>query len=379
MRRYRTTFDAIVITPSTFGYKFMFIIVALFTLTFTQNEDSTAKSTILFAQAVTTGPTLSPTSRPTARPTTRPSPSPTTFPTSYPTLSPTVSPTKSPFSSSGPLSVENIVMTLNGLNPLPPQDIYTFETNIANYIEAYYSETNSNCNNCLQKDIDIFSVNIQVTNQNPRYVDDNRRQRRSLALGSPTTSSSDRVNHRYRYLQASGPTQISLTYTQTTIYRKNNPTMADPNIEDIVKEPFNNVLKRKDFLDFLKQNAGPSFQTLSLVLAPTIQEPSGSIFGIGVIAAIASGGLVILVLVVFLICKCSRRSGGKSNYSYDDHHPVSTKSRRPNGHPSNGNHARHPSQVEVQDLKDEVSTMVDPTPQYGVFNEGKSFTGYTPR
>lgn len=371
MRRSRTSFDALAITPSAFGFKLIFIIVTLFALTFTQN------STILFAQAITTSPSPSPHPSviPSTIPTAGPTPHPSVTPTKPPTTSPTKLPTLSPDTIFGPLFVENIVMTLNGLYPLAPEDEKSFETTIESYIKDYYSDPNSNCNNCLQKDIDIVDVSITVTKQNPRYVADSRRQRRSLALDLPRLSSSNRLNRRYRYLQTSGPTQISLTYTQTTTYREINP--IDASIEDIVKEPFNNVLKRNKVLKKLKQ-AGEAFVTLTLVLAPTIQEPSSSIFGIGVIAAIASGGLVILVLVVFLICKCSRRSGGKSKYSYDDH-PVSTNSRRPNGHPSNANHARHPSQVEVQDLKDEVSTMVDPTPQYGVFNEGKSFTGYTPR
>ena len=361
MRRSRKSFDAIAISPSASGFKFIFIIVTLFALinTFTHNGDS--KSTILMAQAVTTGPTTYPSVRPTARPSVS-----TSSPTKSPTTSPTKLPTLDPSSISGPFSVENIVMTLNGLSPLTPEDEEIFETTIESYIKDYYSDPNSNCNNCLQKDIDIVDVSITVTKQNPRYVaSDSRRQ----------LSSSARLNnHRYRYLQTSGPTQISLTYTQSTTYRQINPidaTITDI-VKDIVKEPFNNVNKRGRVLNLLK-NAGEAFKSLTLVLAPTIQEPS-SILGIGVIAAMASGGLVILVLVVFLICKCSRRSDG-----YDDDHPVSTKSRRPNGHPSNANHARHPSQVEVQDLKDEVSTMVDPTPQYGVFNEGKSFTGYAPR
>lgn len=321
------------------------------------------------------------------------------------TVSPSQSlaPTKAPIQSiSDPETVETITMTLTGLDPLSPNDIVWFQDKTRGYIENYFNDEISNCGACLQQQLDVVDVSIEVSNQDPPFVETSRRKLSMLDLdleiqihhskqgNSIPSATSSISSSSSRQTQASN--KITLTYSQTTTYQMTTSSDTPPNIEDIVKEPFNDISKRREYRDFIMEpsDTPEAFKSLSLVSAPTILYPSPSIFSIGVIAAIASGGAAVLVLVIFLLCRRSRRKKGgtrsiDAKYGYggggggdqeDQQMYVNGRARRPNG--AQQDFHQHPSQVHLSSDKDEdVSTMVDPSPQYGVFDSGgKSLTGY---
>ncbi len=309
------------------------------------------------------------------------------------TSNPSVSSTESPSEANnspiiGPDKVELISMTFTGVNPLSPTDLQWFVQRTEDYITDYYNSLESSCGGaCLQKEIDVTDVVIEVSEQDPPF-DGRRRGLRSLRNVLVSDAAFDaeidigsiqKVDRRNgRDLQTNN--KLTITYSQTTSYRKVSGNVEDIDPEDIVKEPFNNISKRgkyrEDFIKAPEEDVPVSFRELSIVAAPDIKEPPSNFFGIGVIATIAAGGFAILVLIVFLICRC--RGGKQSDAKYNfEEHPKSTRSGRSNEY-QNG---QLPSQVQLPVLKDEVSTLVDPSPQYGVFTGGKSLQGYnnTPR
>lgn len=317
---------------------------------------------------------------------------------SEPVLSVTASPSEAPKNNNpviSPDKVELISMTFIGLNPLSPEDLQWFVLRTQDYITDYYNNKSlgSFCGGvCLQEDIDVTDVVIEVTEQNPPFGKRMRNLRSlrnsyyisdtdfdvEISTGSTSTRSPLNGERRNggRFLQSNN--KITITYSQKMSYQKVNGDVGDINPEDIIREPFNNISKRGKYREsFIKAPEGDvpvAFETLSTVGAPDIKEPSSSFFSIGVIAAIAAGGLVILVLIVFLVCRCRGGKETDSKYpNFDEPHPKSTRSGRSNEY-QNG---QLPSQVQLPELKDEVSTLVDPSPQYGVFNTGgKSLQGY---
>ena len=378
---------------------------------------STATLGLLFASRTTTTVSASNTTT-----TTPPSLSPSFFPSTPKNLQP----------ASDLLTVDTISMTLTGVTPLTADEIQWFEEKTEGYIIHYYNVEISACNSCLQKDFDIHKVQIDVAEQDPPYTEEmaaedttndtnqdgadgtdgadetaaggndrNRqriRRRNTLANmnnildvtiqidDEKITTSSGNNNHPKRNLNTSSVNKVTLTYSQKTSYQKVNPNIPDPIIYDIVKEPFNNISKRRRFKEFIKapSNVPEVFKSLSLVTAPSITMKTKSIFGIGVIAAISAGGLIFLVLSIFLIYRVTRHRKRKLDHninggSYDVE--MQEQSRARNGlHPNPNMHHqnKHPSQLHLSEgLKDEVSTMVDPAQQYGVFDSGgKSLNGY---
>eukprot|EP00551_Chaetoceros_affinis_P008193 CAMPEP_0203662892 /NCGR_PEP_ID=MMETSP0090-20130426/692_1 /ASSEMBLY_ACC=CAM_ASM_001088 /TAXON_ID=426623 /ORGANISM="Chaetoceros affinis, Strain CCMP159" /LENGTH=496 /DNA_ID=CAMNT_0050525733 /DNA_START=542 /DNA_END=2032 /DNA_ORIENTATION=- len=318
----------------------------------------------------------------------------------------------------GPEKVELISMSFRGMEPLSPDDLQWFTTRTEDYITDYYNLDQSCGGICYLKDINVTKVVIEVSEQDPPFDGGRRRYLHSLR-NSRVQARADEVDAdvnvnfdakagfetgdlegalkvqrmdngrdsgrgRDRGLQLSN-SKLTITFSQTSSYQRviTDGTAEDGEIDvkDIVKEPFNNIGKRMAYRDnYLKapttldqDDVPAAFKNLTIVEAPIVQEPPSSIFGIGLIAAIASGGLVLLVLTIFMICRCR---GGKNPEKYQiEEHPKSTRS----GRSAEYQNGQLPSQVDLPKLNDEVSTLVDPSPQYGVYNSnhgGKSLQGY---
>ena len=334
-------------------FKLVFTTLVLLIVSPTQKQNASFFTSLkLFAEAV---PTMSP--------------RPTTVESSSPSMSPSVLPTETPETE----TAEAVTMTLTGVNPLSPEDLTWFQQRTQEFIFDYYNEVKLSCTNCFQDDIDVVEVTIKVFDQDPRFVGSSNRLRQRRNLRQSLQHILFHDSNTSRKLQTTTDSKVTLTYSQTTSYRIINSEVTAPIIEDIVQEPFNNIAKRKEYIEFIKEavDVPLAFSLLNVVSAPTIKEIQPSFFGIGVIVAIAAGGLVLLIIFIFLICRYRRKNKNDTKYGYDDRNNLSAQSRKANGL------GRHPSQVHLPDVKDEVSTMVDPSPQYGVFSSGaKSLEGF---
>jgi len=273
------------------------------------------------------------------------------------------------------------------MNSLDSLEIKWFETQTEEYIKHYYNEQIVSCDSCIQKNIDMAEVTIEVTSQSPPYSSDGgstrRRHRKrkvslsrmswemeGFALGTNNmdNADNDKQGLRRRYLQTN---QVTLTYKQTVSYRIMNPSAPDYTINDIIINPFSDISKRRDYKNFMKapSNAPPSFTSLELISAPTIQTKVDKGLGIGIIAAIAAGGAIIVAGGIFLFCWWRRKGKRKYPDPYNDQRISGRNGQYPDGQP--------PAQVQLPNFnKDEVSTMVDPSPQYGYFNSAQSIKGY---
>jgi hypothetical protein len=393
-------------------------------------------SMFTLANAETT-PTITTTPSPTVKASQQPSITKSTHPSLTPTISPTILQPQQIINLlpvSEPVTVKTITMTLTGLDPLSSSDITYFEEKTKGYIMHYYNTEATACDTCLQKRIDVKNVDIVVNDQDPPFGDEKSKRHRQRQLQSlrnvhivdfeigqvQVQEMNEKQPHNKRNAQGStgstGSTRtnsnkLTLTYSQTTSYQKISQNIEDPKLEDIVKEPFNNISKRIRYRDYIKTSTDDgsgngngdgetdvvpdAFKSLSLVSAPNIIVPDDNFFSIGVIAAIASGGLVLLVLFIFLICKCCKsRKGIDGSYAarnrggYGDN-PESPKkgggrSGRGNGGSGDGQYAngQPPSQViQLPVLNDATSTLEAPS-HHGFFSSGgKSLVGYnnTPR
>lgn len=274
----------------------------------------------------TPSPTLSPTDSPTPSPTLEPTPSPTT---AQPTKSPTPAPIISPIQKDNQ-RVQNIVVTLTGVKPLTEEDKIWFQDQTKEYIEFYYNEQNnrerslsmsndggstimSNDGGSSSSDSDrdrdrrlelqakIYDVEtfIDVTGMDPPFFSTRR-----LHLNQ----SRETTTIRKRNLQDE---TLSITYDQVISYKTLETSELD--LELIMTEPFNNILKRINYGEMYLQGGDgvetpDAFKTLGLVQLPQVErkEPEKKQVSIALIVG-ASGGGVALALVIGILCWMRKR------------------------------------------------------------------------
>ena len=239
---------------------------------------------------------------------------------------------------------EIIAMTFFGINPLSPDDINFFETQTQSYIQHYYNDANSDCTQCLQKSINLTDISIQVTDQNPPY--------NSETSSDSTSTSGD-------------SSSIKLYYTQTTSFASSSSGEFIPTLHDIVKEPFNNIKKRKEYREqyFINAtNVPEAFQNLKLTSSPIFEIQSRNFFtSVGFYAIVAASGAVLIAIIGFFIYK--NHKGGKDKV-YDgpkidnDEEDISNKHKQ-------SKQSEYPSELDLNHKEDVSTIMENPKTQDG--------------
>ena len=310
--------------------------------------------------------------------------------------SPSSSPSQSPLEDS---QVSNVRIELTGVEPLTPDDQSYFQSTMSSYIESYFNGTvGTGTLTPLQQNIYDLTATIELQSMDPPYV-------------QPTSTSNTNKNLRNRHRHLLSNT-LTIKYKQSTSYRNSNPDF-DVLPSNLVTEPFSNVILRYNFVNLLKSNTDrPAFSNLDTISYPYVPTPSPTNNNtdtstssnlpliIGIIGGVA--GSIIITIAIFYFCK---KRKNKSIYFTANHTHTKTK----NNYHSNGpalsnnhnqtrnnmgmaagaqilnsqsrqemarNRADIPSQLNFPENGDDISTMIDPPPQAGVFTNKQDLDGY---
>lgn len=109
---------------------------------------------------------------------------------------------------------------------------------------------------------------------------------------------------------------LVVTFSQTIAYRVHDAAYVVPDLESIVKEPFNNISKRIKYVDFLKAQGNGTFNDLKRATLPVIQKddpnPGDSPKDLDVLMIVISvlGGILVLFVagLIFLRSKSQKIS-----------------------------------------------------------------------
>merc|ERR1719223_1098698 len=183
------------------------------------------------------------------------------------------------------------------------------------------------------------------------------------------TTRHGRNQDRQRYLQNK---QVTITYDQSITYRIIPGKEAD--IEDIVSTPFNNISRRRIYLELLRNGGNDAFAALVEVKEPklpSIDEDTDDDGG-GGDKDVSTGGAVLAIIigvgstVVFILI-----IGGAYWWWNQKKKKQQYDSSQPSRDPS------YPNNVQVGvTARDEVSTLVDPESRNGIINNAASLAGY---
>jgi hypothetical protein len=225
------------------------------------------------------------------------------------------------------IETERISITMSVVDPLDDSGIEWFQRKLAEYIEDYF-QTNSGAEN-----VGLVQVGIRVTGMDPPFG----------------TTSNDGT--------------LKITYDQSTSYQILNQDEADLVIESLfVIDPLNALRKRRNLVDLMTSDDGTGgnepFLELVQVSEPIIYKNSG--ISTAVIAGACVGGVVLLALIAIFFYYRKKRRDKFYNQDAADYNPKNMA----------------PGHVQLPILNDEISTLDDPSPQYGVFQSNKSLQGY---
>lgn len=272
---------------------------------------------------------------PTAEPSTSPYATPSARPSDYPSVRPTARPSKYP--SAAPITsqiglltmvTEGITINMNSVNPLNEDGTKWFQNKLSEYILNYFQ------NGSEYSYVGLVQVDVKVTEMDPPFG-----------------------------AAASAGGSLLITYDQKTTYR----VLEEENVNSItpklfVVEPLESLKKREDFVNYIVTDDGSGistlFSNLNEITQPVLYtNPETS----STIIIAASVGGTVLLLLVGAILYCRKRKRDKF-YNQD----------AANYNPKN----MTPGHVQLPVLNDEISTLDDPSPQYGVFQSNKSLQGY---
>jgi len=288
------------------------------------------------------------TSAPTPNP---PSPLPTASPTALPTSKPTLKP--KPII--GPIIIENaqvqnLSTTLTGVQPLTEKEKLWFQSQTKEYIEHYYNEEEKKSQKLMQNTIEEVETFIDVTNMDPPFFPTRKARRGRRALDDDKT--------------------LRITYNQVINYSTYQSEPLD--LERIMTEPFNDIFKRTFYINmYLQGGRGQDppevFENIVAVELPEVEEEDDDKkVSIALIVGASAGG-VALALVVGIICWMRSREKGVTKPE---------KRKAGNGETYTGNTAPT-SQLNLNlSGGDEVSTLVDPPQQLGIYTNQASLNGF---
>lgn len=168
-------------------------------------------------------------------------------------------------------------MGLTGITPFNNADREKFESLTENYIELYYNNHNNADIQKLQNFLHNVSVAIKVTSMDPPYVAPSSRLRR-LVEQSP---------------------ELEVTFDQDIFYQLNDGFDMNATLPNIVKDPFNDIAKRKDYVQHL-QVEFESIERSSLPIIPTATEDKGGekdyIKILAVVGPVVAGLIILFVI-----------------------------------------------------------------------------------
>jgi hypothetical protein len=262
----------------------------------------------------------------------RPTLVPSIFPTQSPTLTASAVPSQTPSvetTSVDLLSIdtERISITLSVVDPLDDSGVQWFQLKMKEYIEDYFK------NDTDATYIGLVTADVRVTEMDPPFG----------------TTSNDGV--------------LKITYDQSNSYQILNEDEANLVTETLfVIDPLNSLRKRQEFVKLITTDDGTGrnepFSDLVQVSEPIIYKSPG--ISTAVIVGACVGGVAILVLVgVFFHCR-KKKKDKFYNQDAADYNPKNMA----------------PGHVQLPVLNDEISTLDDPSPHYGVFQSNKSLEGY---
>jgi hypothetical protein len=261
---------------------------------------------------------------------------PTMIPSIYPTRSPTLTPSTVPSQTPSvkattidlrSIESERISITMSVVDPLDESGIQWFQLKLEEYIQRYF-----------ENDIDIayvrlVNVDVRVTEMDPSFG----------------TTSNDGI--------------LKITYDQSNSYQLFNEDKENLVTESLfVIDPLNSLRKRQELVRLMTLDDGSGrnepFSGLVQVSEPIIYKSSGVSTAIIVGASVGAVALIAL-LGIFFYCRKKKRD---QFYNQDaaDYNPKNMA----------------PGHVQLPVLNDEISTLDDPSPQYGVFQSNKSLQGY---
>lgn len=285
--------------------------------TFESSHTTNICSETTSAPTVTVKSSSSPSVKPTSSPSLEATSSQTVAPTRSPTVTPSASAeeTKPEISDvepsdtdplEGPIMVRGITMILEGLSKtLDGDEIADFEQLIANYIENFFNEGNTEDNsstNNLRDNIYGVSAAIQLTSQDLVHED-------GYKVDRLLKNSQRRMNN----------VSLRLSYNQYMQFRSRTDNVE---IMNIINEPFSNDLRKQAFLKFVQEKGRSTFLTVTNVIMPVEHETPKSQSRKNNLLLI--GGLlvatVILIMSADLMRRYWKRRNTKIDRAYKEHH-----------------------------------------------------------
>lgn len=354
----------------------------------------------------TTSPTMSPTTTPSSEPTIKYTSSPTSqptypitnSPTNVPTFQPSSTPTQEQFQTTptpttsptnapttqliGPIIQKDMTMNLVGIDPFTTKNYAFVEKKTKGYIQKFYNDVIDDGFIDLRDDLYGVKVSITIRRIDPPYVDPNELVENGNGSGDGNENGNggdDGSTRHARHLRQLQTKQVTITYDQSISYRiLSTATNQSPNIGDIAITPFNNISRRRNYRDILKNGGNDAFENLVEIKEPKLpvqDDPNNNNNDDGlnqndvgtrgaVVAIIIGVGSTVVFILIIGGAYWWWNKNKKKNQQYDASHAQSGSGSYPNNVQVNGT------------ARDEVSTLVDPESRNGIINNAASLAGY---
>jgi len=244
-----------------------------------------------------TSPPTSVSYSPSFEPSHTPSSKPILFQsTGSPFISPKIVNTPSPVAGTEIHSeeVSDVSMLLAGMSPLNNENREKFEDLTEEYIEDFYNNHTSPEVKTLQNSLFNVTVDVKVTDMDPPFE-----QKKSAATE-----------------------ELKVIYDLNINYR--NAFRLNATQDDILREPFNNIVKRKNYVQFMQERGKGDFESLTHASLPIIEdadddETESTSLNLFLILGPVVGGIVVLFFIVFLYRRSRNyKHAGPSDNSFPD-------------------------------------------------------------